>query len=82
MTRLPRFSDQVRRAVLECGLTRYRLSKLLGCSQALLGEFVRGRRGLSTPMLDKLGALLNLRVTMDGPSARVLAMARRRSRRK
>jgi transcriptional regulator with XRE-family HTH domain len=80
-TRLP-FSDQVRRAVTECGLTRYRLAKLLGCSQALLGEFVHGRRGLSTPMLDKLAALLRLEVTMNGPTPATIARARRAAERK
>ncbi len=71
------FSDQIRDAIERCGMTRYRVAKELGCSPALLNQFVHGIRGLSIPMLDKLAALLQLEVVMHGPKLATLARAKR-----
>jgi transcriptional regulator with XRE-family HTH domain len=77
-----RFSEQIRRRVLTCGLSRYRIAKTLGCSQSLLTLFMGGRRGLSIPMLDRLAALLQLEVTMRGPTPASIAKAQQAARRK
>lgn len=76
------FSDQLRRALRDCGMSRYRIAKEIGCSQTLLGLFVHGQRGLSLPMLDKLAALLGLEIVMHGPTAATMARALRPNRRK
>ena len=76
------FSEQLRRALRDCGMSRYRIAKEIGYSQTLLGLFVHGTRGLSLPMLDKLAALLGLDVVMRGPSPATMARAQRTKRRK
>ena len=63
----PKVSDQVRKAIAKCGLTRYRISQLTGIDQASLTKFMSGERGLSTTALDTLGELLDLEVVMHGP---------------
>jgi predicted XRE-type DNA-binding protein len=65
--RRPKVSEQVRRAIAGCGLTRYRISQLTGIDQASLTKFMSGERGLSTTALDTLGELLDLEVVMRGP---------------
>jgi transcriptional regulator with XRE-family HTH domain len=77
MARRPAFSDQIRDAIERCGMTRYRVAKEIGCSAALLNQFANGVRGLSIPMLDRLAALLQLEVTMHGPTRATLARAHR-----
>jgi hypothetical protein len=66
-TRRPKVSEQVRRAIKDCGLTRYRISQLTGIDQASLTKFMSGERGLSSKALDTLGKLLDLEVVMHGP---------------
>ena len=63
----PKVSEQVRRAIKDCGLTRYRISQLTGIDQASLTKFMSGERGLSSKALDTLGKLLDLEVVMHGP---------------
>ena len=66
-TRRPKVSEQVRRAIQDCGLTRYRIAQLTDMDQATLAKFMSGERGLSTTALDTLGELLDLEVVMHGP---------------
>lgn len=71
MARKPKsilFSDQIRRAIAECGLTRYRLAQLSGVEQAVLSRFVNGKSGLTTFNLDKLAVVLNLELVVHGPT--------------
>ena len=65
--RKAKVSEQVRRLVKSCGMTRYQLSKLTGIDQSALSRFVSGERGLSSQALDTLGELLDLEVVMHGP---------------
>ena len=80
MSRRLAFSQQIRRAVMSSGMSRYRVAREIGCSPALLAQFVRGVRGLSIPMLDRLAALLDLEVVMHGPNRATLARAARMAR--
>jgi predicted transcriptional regulator len=57
-----RFSDELRQAVEACGMTRYRIAKLLAISEATLSRFMSGERGLTMKCLDQLAALLDLHV--------------------
>jgi plasmid maintenance system antidote protein VapI len=73
------FTEQLRRAIRDCGMSRYALWKATGISQSLLSRFMSGQRGLTTDSVDKLVDVLGLtltprkkrgasRVTIDRPS--------------
>jgi transcriptional regulator with XRE-family HTH domain len=55
-----KLSDQVRRAVVASGLSRYRICKTLGLAEATMSRFMNGQGGLSMAHLDALADLLNL----------------------
>jgi plasmid maintenance system antidote protein VapI len=57
-----RFSGELRRAVDDCGLSRYRIAKELGIAESTLSRFMSGERGLTMKCLDRLAALLDLHV--------------------
>ncbi len=77
------FSEQLRRAIGTCGLTRYQLSKRTGISEATLSRFMSGQRGLTLKAVDKLADLLEWKLEskrrrrppgfMDAPRAKVRA---------
>jgi plasmid maintenance system antidote protein VapI len=56
------FSDELRRAVDACGLSRYRIAKTLGIAESTLSRFMSGERGLTMKCLDRLAALLDRHV--------------------
>jgi hypothetical protein len=56
------FSDQLRAAVLNADVTRYRISKDTGISESILSRFVRGDAGLSMEYVDRLCERLDLRL--------------------
>ena len=60
-----KLSDQIRRAMDDSGLTRYRIAQDTGINEAALGKFYHGERGLSLASLDMLGEYLSLRIVMD-----------------
>ena len=62
--RAKKLTDQVRQAIDESGLTRYRISKETGLSEATLSQFYLGQRGLSTEALNALGEYLQLKITL------------------
>jgi len=47
-------SEQLRRAVLRCGKSRYRISKETGIAASILSRFVNHGAGLSLANVDKL----------------------------
>ena len=57
-------SDQVRQAIDDSGLTRYRISKETGISETALALFYNGQRGLSMKALNALGEYLELTIIM------------------
>ena len=57
-------TDQLRQAIDDSGLTRYRLAKETGISESALGQFYNGHRGLSMEALNALGEYLQLRITL------------------
>jgi len=59
-------SDQVRRAIRECGMTRYELAKRTGVSQSTLSRFVLGQASLTLEKLDLLAGLIGLELTVRG----------------
>ena len=63
--RTKKMTDQIRQAIDECGLTRYRIAKETGIDESALAKFYNSRRGLSLDALDRLGEFLELRIVMD-----------------
>jgi transcriptional regulator with XRE-family HTH domain len=57
-------TDQIRQAIDDSGLTRYRIAKETGISESALAQFYNGHRGLSMGALNALGEFLQLRVTL------------------
>ncbi|MGD9857212.1 MAG: helix-turn-helix domain-containing protein [Planctomycetaceae bacterium] len=55
-------TDQLRDAVDECGLTRYRIAQETDIGEATLSKFYLGQRGLSMNALNKLGECLQLTI--------------------
>jgi hypothetical protein len=72
------FSDELRRAVDDCGLSRYRLCKELGIAESTLSRFMLRERGLTMKCLDRLAALLDLHVARGAPG-RVPKLARQKA---
>lgn len=56
-------SDQIRQAVDESGMSRYRICKELGLAEATMSRFMSGQGGLSMATLDALADLLGLEIT-------------------
>lgn len=57
-------TDQLRQAIDDSGLTRYRISKETGISESTLAQFYNGHRGLSMEALNALGEFLQLKITL------------------
>ncbi len=57
------FSDQLRDAILNADISRYRISKETGLTEAGLSRFVNGVAGLSLDSIDKVGECLGLEIT-------------------
>jgi len=65
-------TDQIRQAIDESGLTRYRIAKETGISESALSQYYNGHRGLSMNALNALGEFLQLRIVMGRkPSKKV-----------
>ena len=62
-----KLSDQVRRAVADSGLSRYRICKQARIDQATFSRFMAGKVGLSLATLDTLAEVLKLRIVADKP---------------
>jgi transcriptional regulator with XRE-family HTH domain len=56
-------TDQLRQAIDDSGLTRYRIAKATGIDESALAKFYNGRRGLSMDALNALGEFLRLTIT-------------------
>ena len=60
MTTKPNIEDQLRQAILGAGITRYRIAKLSGVTQATLSLFVSGKRSMTTDTAAKVAVVLGL----------------------
>ena len=60
-----RFSDEIRAAVENCGMTRYRIAKETDIDASVLCRFVQGQVGLSMDTLDKLAECIGLHVLWE-----------------
>ena len=57
-------TDQLRQAIDDSGLTRYRIMKETGISEPTLSKFYLGQRGLSMKAMNALGECLQLTIKM------------------
>jgi transcriptional regulator with XRE-family HTH domain len=55
-------TGQIRRAIDESGLTRYRIAKETDIDESALAKIYNGHRALSMEALDRLGEFLNLEI--------------------
>ncbi len=63
-------TDQLRQAIDDSGLTRYRIAKETGISETTLTQFYNGHRGLSMEALNALGEFLHLTITLGRKPAK------------
>jgi transcriptional regulator with XRE-family HTH domain len=47
-------SEQIKKEIQMCGVTRYRISQETGIDEAALSRFMSGERGLSMAAIDRL----------------------------
>jgi transcriptional regulator with XRE-family HTH domain len=57
-------TDQLRQAIDDSGVTRYRISQETGISESSLAQFYNGHRGLSMEALNALGEYLQLTIKL------------------
>jgi transcriptional regulator with XRE-family HTH domain len=57
-------TDQLRKAIDDSGLTRYKIAKAIGIDESALAKFYNERRGLSMDALNALGEFLQLTITL------------------
>jgi hypothetical protein len=62
-------SDQIRAAVDNSEMSRYRICKTIGLSESSMSKFMAGK-GVSLDVLDKLAAVLKLNITTATRKAR------------
>jgi len=62
MERQHRLTDQIRLAIAQSRVSRYRIWKETGIDQATLSRFMQGKGGLSMNSLDNLGDCLDLSI--------------------
>jgi hypothetical protein len=80
MARERTFSDQIRRAVDECGMSRYALCKLTGMDKAVMSRFMSGKGFLSEGSLNALAKTLRLTVRRGNSDFHPAVQARLRQR--
>jgi len=59
-----KLSDQLRQAIDDSGLTRYRIAAETGIDQSALAKFYNGYQGLSMASMDSLGEFLQLTIRL------------------
>jgi ribosome-binding protein aMBF1 (putative translation factor) len=64
------FTDQIRQAIEDSGVSRYRIAKQTGIEQSVLSRFMHGRMGFTLETLDALADYLQFDLTSKGPKQR------------
>lgn len=57
------FSDQLRQAIRDSGLSAYALGQLAGVSRSVVCAFLDRRRGLTSESIDRIAPHIGLRVS-------------------
>lgn len=58
-----KFSDQLREAIENSGMSRYRIAQGADIDESALAKFFNGHRGLSMKALDRLCSFLGIEIT-------------------
>ena len=61
--------DQIRHAVIDSGISQYRLCEMLGITKGPMSRFMSGKAGLTLKHLDMIADLLDLNITV-GPKGK------------
>ena len=61
-----KFTDRMRRFVIDCGIPRNQISKATGIDPAVLSRFVHGHTGLSMESLDALADYFGWEIKTKG----------------
>jgi transcriptional regulator with XRE-family HTH domain len=64
--------EQMRQAILNAGISRYRLSQLSGVSQGVISHFMNRNRDLMLTTAARLAAVLNLTLTSGKSKTRTV----------
>ena len=64
-------SDQVRKAIKGCGLSRYAISKQPGVSEAMLSKFMAKKNDLTLGTVNRMAPILGVRIVVDRPKSKV-----------
>ena len=64
-TKSKKLTDQLRQAIDDSGMTRYRIAQETGISEATLSKFYLRQRGLSVEALNALGECLQLTIHLN-----------------
>ena len=67
--RKAKFSDQLRQAVEQSGLSRYEICKRAGLDQSVMHRFMHGTSGLSMTTIDAFCETLGLRLVTEEEEA-------------
>jgi DNA transposition AAA+ family ATPase len=59
---MQKLTDQLREAIDHSGMSRYAIAKAIGLDQATISRFMAGKGGLGLETVDKLAAMLHLRL--------------------
>jgi|GEM_PF-2272711 len=68
LTRMKRdmsFSDQLRAIIDNSGMSRYAICKATGTDQGTMSKFMAHKCGLSCASMDRIGALLGIRLVAE-----------------
>jgi plasmid maintenance system antidote protein VapI len=68
--KLKLLSEQLRDAILNADVSRYRMARDIGVTEALLSRFINGGAGLGQATIDKVGKYLGLQLVASQKLAR------------
>ena len=60
-------SDEIRRAIKNCGASRYRISKATGVSEGMLSRFISRETDMSLRTLNRIAPIIGVRVIVKRP---------------
>ena len=63
-------SDQVRRAIKNCGLTQYAIAKQTGVTKGALSRFMAGERDMTLRLLGRIGPVIGVSLKVTRPKGR------------
>jgi transcriptional regulator with XRE-family HTH domain len=63
-------SDLVRRAIEDCGKTRYEIAKATGVSEGGLSRFMSGERDMTLRLLDRIAPVIGVKFVVERPKRR------------